>query len=179
MKKLFASLLAAASILAPSVAMAGNTPEDHLKLWKELQNQGVTTIYNHKVHCDGDSDGKYYIYSAMLIVCQDNMTNHLEEHTWTDNDFDTLRHEAHHVVQDCAYGSIGDGKTGPIFNYEELAEFLKLSSWSQDRLIILYNTLEEGGLDEISIQEEMEAYVVASDISATVIGSKLIEFCSE
>ena len=179
MKRLFVSLLAAASILTPGVAKAENTPEDHLALWKSLQDVGVTTIYNHRAHCNDGADGKYYTYAAMLIVCQDNMTTHLEEHGWTDNDFDTLRHEAHHVVQDCAYGTLADGQTGPIFDERDLVKFLKASSFTEDQLSQLYEMMKEDGLDELTIQEELEAYTVAKDISAADIRSKLIEFCSE
>jgi len=178
MKRLFVSLLAAASILAPSVK-AQNEPDDHIELWNALQEVGVTTFYNHRLHCDEGIDGKYYIHSAMLVVCQDNMTSHLVERNWTENDFDTLRHEAHHVVQDCAYGTLGDGITGPIFDEDDLISFLKASSWSQDQLSQLFSNLKNIGLDSITIQEEMEAYVVASDIPARDIKSKLIEFCSE
>ena len=180
MKRFFVSLLTAASILTPSVARAGNTPEDHLGLWNELQNQGVTTIYNHKLHCplDDSIDGRYYIHSAMLVVCQDNMKDHLVEQPWTENDFDTLRHEAHHVIQDCAHGTLGDGLTGLMFSEEDLIRFLQASSHSEERLAGLYQMMVTDGLDPLTIVEEMEAYVVASDIPANDIRLKLIEFCS-
>ena len=179
MKKFLLSVLTAASILTPGVAKAGNTPEDHLALWKSLQDVGVTTIYNHRAHCNDDVDGKYYIYSAMLVVCQDKMTTHLTEHSWTDNDFDTLRHEAHHVIQDCAHGTLADGETGPMFNDEDLVDFLKASSFTELQLSQLYSMMKEDGLDAITIKEELEAYTVAKDIPAADIRSKLIEFCSE
>ena len=178
MKKLIVSLLAAASILAPSVK-AQNEPDDHLALWKSLQDVGVTTIYNHRAHCNDGADGKYYIYAAMLVVCQDNMTTHLEEHGWTDNDFDTLRHEAHHVVQDCAHGTIADGETGPIFDERDLVKFLQASTFTEEQLSQLYSMMKEDGLDELTIQEELEAYTVAKDIPAADIRSKLIEFCTD
>ena len=177
MKRLFVSLLAAASILAPSVK-AQNEPEDHLALWKSLQDVGVTTIYNHRIHCNDDADGKYYIFSGVLIVCQDNMTSHLLEHAWTDNDFDTLRHEAHHVIQDCAHGVLADGDTGPMFNDEDLVKFLKASSFTEEQLDKLYSMMKADGLDAITIKEELEAYTVAKDIPAADIRSKLIEFCT-
>ena len=181
MKRLFVSLLAAASILTPSVAKAQNSPKDHLDLWNSLQSLGVTTLYNHTLHCpsDGSIDGKYYINSAMLIVCQDNMTSHLKEQEWTDNDFDTLRHEAHHVIQDCAHGELADGLTAPMFSEKDLVRFLKASSFTEEQLASLYGMMKADGLDDITIQEELEAHTVAKDIPAADIRSKLIEFCVE
>ena len=180
MKRLFVSLLAAVSILTPSVVRAENTAKDHHELWKELQNQGVTTIYNHKLHCPKDEslDGRYYIHAAMLVVCQDNMTSHLVEQPWTENDFDTLRHEAHHVIQDCASGVIGDGMTRPIFLKDDLIKFVSSSSIPEKRLDFLYSMMLNDGLDPETIAEEIEAYVVAYDISANDIRLKLIEVCS-
>ena len=179
MKRLFVSLLAAASILTPSVAKAQNTPEDHLDLWNSLQSLGVTTLYNHTLHCPEGIDGKYYIHSAVLVVCQDNMTSHLKEAMWTDNDFDTLRHEAHHVVQDCAHGSLGDGQTGPIFDEKDLVRFLKASSFTEEQLAGLYGMMKQDGMDDLTIQEELEAFTVAKDIPAADIRSKLVEFCTQ
>lgn len=181
MKKLFASLLVAASILTPGVAKANNTAEDHHALWKELQNQGVTTIYNHKLHCpkDGSVDGRYYLYSAMLIVCQDNMTAHLVEQPWTENDFDTLRHEAHHVIQDCARGVIGDGVSQPFFDEETYVDFVEASTIPMERLDELFEMMVNDGLDPMTIVEEIEAYIVAYEVPADSIRKKLIETCSK
>ena len=179
MKRLFVSLLAAVSILTPSVVRAENTANDHHELWKELQNQGVTTIYNHKLHCEDESvDGRYFIHAAMLVVCQDNMTSHLVEQPWTENDFDTLRHEAFHVIQDCASGIIGDGRTRPIFLSDDWIKFISSSSIPEKRLDSLLNMMLNDGLDPETIAEEMEAYVVAYDIPANDIRLKLIELCS-
>jgi len=181
MKNLFVSLLAAASILTPGVAKAQNSSSDHLQLWNALQQVGVTTFYNHPIHCHKDKkvDGLYYPYSAMLVVCQDNMTTPSKEQDWTPNDFDTLRHEAHHVVQDCAYGVLGDGRMGPMFTNDELVTFLDNSSYSYEQLNALYESLKGRGLNDMSIQEEMEAHVVASDIPAETISAKVIEFCTK
>ena len=39
--------------------------------------------------------------------------------------------------------------------------------------------MKEDGLDDLTIQEELEAYTVAKDIPAADIRSKLIEFCTD
>ena len=181
MKRLFVSLLAAVSILTPSVVRAENTANDHHELWKELQNQGVTTIYNHKLHCPKDQslDGRYYIHAAMLVVCQDNMTSHLVEQPWTQNDFDTLRHEAHHVIQDCARGVIGDGVSQPFFDEETYVEFVEASTIPKERLEEVFEMMVNDGLDPKTIVEEIEAYIVAYEVPADSIRTKLIETCSK
>ena len=179
MKRLFVSLLAAVSILTPSVVRAENTAKDHHALWKELQNQGVTTIYNHKLHCPKDQslDGRYYIHAAMLVVCQDNMTSHLKEEKWTENDYDTLRHEAHHVLQDCVTGRLADGHIGLFFTGDDHYSFVAKSSISEEELMGLYRNLEKSGLDTEQIKQEIEAYIVARDIPAEMIDSKLKQLC--
>ena len=41
----------------------------------------------------------------------------------------------------------------------------------------LYAMLEEQGLSDLVIQQEMEAYVVAEDVPASSIEQKVREFC--
>ena len=181
MKKFLISLFAATSIFTPGVALAENEPEDHLKLWNTLQNIGVTTVYNHKLHCvpGGDVSGIYYYNAGYLVVCQDNMSHHLKEEKWTDNDFDTLRHEAHHVLQDCVYGTLADGEIGLFFEGDEHYTFVGRSSMSEYEIGMLYDDLQSAGLDYDQIKQEIEAYVVARDIPASMIERKLKELCSK
>jgi hypothetical protein len=105
------------------------------------------------------------------------MVSHGKQEKWTANDLDTLRHEAHHVVQDCAAESLGDGILSTLFPEDELVEFLKNSSVSLENLQGLYSMLEEQGLSDLKIQQEMEAYVVAEDVPASSIEQKVREFC--
>ena len=181
MKKFLISVIAAASILTPGVALAENGPEDHRKLWNTLQSLGIVTLYNHKLHCDPnvDVDGIYYYNSGTLIICQDNMKSHLVEEQWTENDFDTLRHEAHHVLQDCSNGRLLDGKMGLFFQGDKHYQFVAGSSLSEEELMRLYRTLENAGLDYEGIKEEIEAHIVARDIPAQMIEQKLIQICSQ
>jgi len=111
------------------------------------------------------------------VICQDNMVSHGKQELWTVNDLDTLRHEAHHVVQDCAAESLGDGLLATLFPEDKLIEFLKNSSVSLEGLKGLYAMLKEQGLSDLTIQQEMEAYVVAEDVPASSIEQKLREFC--
>ena len=181
MNKFFSSALVSALAtvtLTASSAHAQNTFKDHEDLFRAIQEVGVTVTVNSKLHCDKGMDGIYYPAPMLLIICQDNMKTHAKYEAWTSNDLDTLRHEAHHVVQDCAAGGLGDGKLTTMFNENELVNFLKASpSYSLDELRSLYSGLNEDGLSNIVIQQELEAYVVAKDISAATISTKVRQFC--
>jgi len=170
------STLAAVGLTASS-AHAQNTFEDHETLYQTLQEVGVTVAVNSKLHCNEDRDGVYYPGIGLLVICQDNMVSHGKQENWTANDLDTLRHEAHHVVQDCAAESLGDGLLTTLFPEDKLVEFLKNSSVSLEGLKGLYEMLNEQGLSDLVIQQEMEAYVVARDIPASSINTKLRQFC--
>jgi hypothetical protein len=170
------SALATVSLTASS-AHAQNTFDDHEQLFNTLQDVGVTVAINSELHCVGDKDGVYYPYASLLVICQDNMVTYGKQEPWTDNDFDTLRHEAHHVVQDCAANSLGDGILSTLFPEDELIEFFKSSNVTTEQLKDLYATLQEQGMSDLKIQQEMEAYVVAYDVSASSISNKIREFC--
>jgi hypothetical protein len=115
----------------------------------------------------------------MLIVCQDNGVPGGPQVTWTLNDLDTLRHESHHVVQDCNEGTIADGLTDNLFYEEqELIEFISKSSLTTEQLKNLMESLKNDGLSYTSIMIEVEAYIVAKDIEASSIANKVREFCT-
>jgi hypothetical protein len=114
----------------------------------------------------------------MLVICQENReSNNSIQIDWTAEDLDTLRHEAHHLIQDCASGKIADDKITTVFTEDELVGFLEDSSYSDDQLLALYKTLKEQ-LSPEEILLELEAYAVAKDIPAREIKNKLIEFCA-
>ena len=180
MKKFLTSILASASLLVPNAALAENTFEDHVKLFNTLKHNGITVLLNHKLHCTHEEvDGFYHKNAALLVICQDNSYAGGPQVEWTANDLDTLRHEAHHVVQDCALGTIGDDRFQRLFNnQEDFIEFLAKSSFTAEQLTELVKILAEDGLSEEDILMEVEAYVVAQDIDATSISNKINEFCN-
>jgi len=163
--------------LTASSAYAQNTFKDHEKLYQTLEEVGVTVAVNSKLHCTGKNDGVYYPHIGLLVICQDDMVSYGKQEKWTANDLDTLRHEAHHVVQDCAAESLGDGILSTLFPEDELVEFLKSSSVSLEKLQGLYAMLDKQGLSDLRIQQELEAYVVARDVSASSIEQKIRQFC--
>ena len=110
MKNLFTTIVASASILlSPSIANAGNSFSDHVNLFNTLKEVGVTPLIN-SAHCKDGDYGLYHTTAQLLVVCQENRTANGDQVKWTLNDLDTLRHESHHVVQDCNNGKVGDGK---------------------------------------------------------------------
>ncbi len=180
MKKFLTSVLAGASVVLTSTpALAGNTYEDHVDLFNALNEVGIITSINNKIHCSPEVDGLYHTKAGILVVCQDNGVAGGPQVTWTENDLDTLRHEAHHVIQDCNEGTIADGLMDNLF-YEEgaLVDFISKSSLTTEQVKNLISVLEKDGLSARSIMIELEAYVVAKDIHASNIASKVREFCS-
>ena len=180
MKKFLTSLLAGVSLtLTPGLAQAGNTYEDHVHLFDTLKTVGITPLINSS-HCSSGSDGLYHTTARILIVCQDNSTAGGPQVNWTENDLDTLRHEAHHVIQDCNEGVMGDGQLGLFFHDEDdLVEFVANSSFSVEQVESIVKMLRNDGLSARDILLELEAYTVAADIEASLIAEKLVEFCSE
>ena len=179
MKKYILATLSALSLI-PFNSVHASTFKDHVKLWKVLDEIGVTTVVNNPVHCydaKPQLDGIYFPYSGLLVVCQDNRKPGEGQVKWTENDLDTLRHEAQHVIQDCNAGSLFDGKSLAMFDDKELIEFIEASSWTKQKVSDLYDRLKGFGLTDKEIHMEIEAYVVASGISPNAIAHKLLEFC--
>ena len=96
---------------------------------------------------------------------------------WTDNDLDTLRHEAQHVIQDCMVGGLGDMRSDTYFTHDELVEFLAKSSLTQDNIENIIQTYAADGASEEVIIMELEAFSVAADVDAASIAGAVRKFC--
>ena len=111
--------LAGALVLTTGVAGPANavTPhfQDHINLVHAVEAIGVDFLLN-PVSCAINSNtyGWYHGGLAQLVVCQENGYAGGPEVPWTDEDLDTLRHEAHHVVQDCVDG-VMDGSLDSVY----------------------------------------------------------------
>ena len=117
MKKLIAAALAATTAVVPIEAQA-STLEDHARLAAAIESTGITLKINPK-EC-GTKEGKVYgwywaAYSEM-VVCQENGTPGGPVVKWTEEDLDTLRHEAQHLIQDCMDGKM-DGRLQSVYKY--------------------------------------------------------------
>ena len=150
----------------------------HNELVQSILDTGISTQLNVGSNCRGGADGTYYPTRRILSVCQDNAPRpHWGEVRWTANDLDTLRHEAHHIVQDCAAdGRIG-GKIGPMFQDEtKFWSFVKrgLSKTKGEWIVKNYSAK---GADEVTVLMELEAFAVADNVAPTVIAASVRKYC--
>tara|TARA_A100001201_G_scaffold32305_3_gene34814 strand:- start:12353 stop:12883 length:531 start_codon:yes stop_codon:yes gene_type:complete len=175
--KFLTSFLLGSSLFLTS---APKIVDDHAKLWDSLERAGVNIVLNDVDFCGDDlADGAYIPVIKALVVCQDNASPLSSRQVdWTSNDLDTLRHESHHVVQDCLLGELGDGESEPLFNTREsLKSFVDniLSEEQIDRIVTNYREL---GFDREVIIMEIEAFAVASGVSPDKIADAINKFCN-
>jgi len=93
----------------------------------------------------------------------------------SDDDLDTIRHEAHHIIQDCQDGVI-DGRLDRYFSDPaKRAEFMEsYPDWKEYKIVEEYR---EDGASEHVIRLELEAWAVADLVSAEAIHSVLKREC--
>ena len=178
-QKIASGFVGLSLLLTPGVK--AGVEEDHDVLWNALEEVGVELYLNDTEYCDAD-EGVAGLYSPshnVMIICQDErIPISSREVEWTDNDYDTLRHEAHHVVQDCVAG-LENGNMGAYFDDEDTyTEFVKtaLTDKQIDRIVKTYR--ESGGTDEVVVHE-VEAFAVASSIPADSIARALVKVCNQ
>ncbi len=154
------------------------SPEAHKRLVGAVESIGVTVLINNYQLCDDDSDGMYSSGYGAMVICQDNMIKPDKVVAWTENDYDTLRHEAHHIVQDCIDGQRGDNNLETVFEGRELAEFVYNSGIGEQELEGIIGTYQgKRGLDDEQTMVEIEAFAVARSISADSITNTLLRVC--
>ena len=107
--------LTAATLATPAMA---NTYDDHNYLIDQVKATGVR-FYINPNQCDTvNADGWFTTFrdgSQAMVVCQDNkVKGSTRQVAWTANDLDTIRHEAHHLTQDCMDGRL-DGSLGSVY----------------------------------------------------------------
>lgn len=177
MKKFIATATAIAASLIATPSLADQQfHNDHVLIVENLSKVGVTMVINNRIHCPSSraGGGSYYPGNAMLIVCQDNGLSDGKLVKWTSNDYNTLRHEAHHVVQDCVEGDISDNRMRMLFNNEDFLEFTK---GLEEIVNYIYDDQRKMGNSGDHAMEEVEAYIVAEYIDAPAIAEKVLEFC--
>ena len=180
MKRFITGAIAALSVITPTASLANDSFEQHEELWQSLERAGVTVVVNTKADCsNAEVDGKYYIWRRRLAICQDNATvMNGKQVDWTANDLDTLRHEAHHVVQDCVGGVLADGDLTPLFEDQaDFAKFITVSPMSKERITRIHTWLTENEANERDVHLELEAYLVADGVEASSIAAKIDKLC--
>jgi len=151
----------------------------HDKLVKTLKEVGVKVVINASEDCRPNTAvaGVYSSGSRELVICQDNRTGYNTVVKWTVNDLDTLRHEAQHVVQDCAHGQLGDLTFLPLVGAEGVEPFARRAGLTQKEIDNVTGTYILSGASDEDVLLEIEAYAVAKSISPTDISTKLISAC--
>ena len=107
------------AIMAGSVTPASaNTFDDHNHLLDMVKAAGVEVKINPS-SCDTmRAMGWFATYKngyQELVICQENKVKGSSRQVrWTAEDLDTVRHEAHHLTQDCMDGRL-DGSLGSVY----------------------------------------------------------------
>jgi len=180
--KIFSKLVSTilgSSLLFFTPSLEAKASDGHEELWDTLQQVGITIVVNNTPHCrEGTISGAYLPMDRTLIVCQDNRGPFTTKQiAWTRNDLDTLRHEAHHVVQDCLEGGMGDGYARPMFDdKQEFNQFVQsaLNMAQIDNIIESYRRY--GATDHVVLLE-LEAFAVAKDIDPELIADAIMNLC--
>ena len=192
--KLLSSVLAAAVSLtaaAPAIASPANPTDDpnnfqrHVELVQTLEDLGVKVYLNHS-SCHqpqlGRISGYYMSQTKTMVICQDNARIGQEGVPFTANDLDTIRHESHHVVQDCIDG-IGNQRLHnmfPIIAAEgelNLQQFVSASGLSEETLLRIFSDYSAMGMNKEVIALEFEAFAVAYAVPAATIAEVLKAQC--
>ena len=181
MKKLLALLALTATTVAGTPAFAQNTIQDHQRLKETLERLNVPVFVNDQEYCDDNWGGGAYVTRgsrSAIMVCQDEGKGVRDGQMvgWTANDLDSLRHEAHHVLQDCTVGYLADGRLGTYINEDDIVSFVK-DILPQKRIAHIIETYTERGADEETVVLELEAFAVAEAISASQIARSLNRVC--
>jgi len=151
-----AAAVATAFSMAPVQA---RTMAAHERLIDEVQRVGVSIYLNPK-ECFGASfDGYYQSAASRMVICQDyGVPGSNQQSNWTANDLDTLRHESHHVVQDCMGVIRGNSELGTIYTkpFEFAQQFF--GTITIQNIVSTYK--DKGASPEVQVLE-VEAFAVA------------------
>ena len=153
--------------------------ENHKELWNALEEVGVELYLNDTEYCAAD-EGVSGLYSPRLnvmVICQDErIPISSREVEWTDNDYDTLRHEAHHVVQDCVAGLENEQMSTYFDDKDTYTEFVK-TALTENQFDNIVQTYREGGSSDEMVIQEVEAFAVANSIPPDSIARALLKLC--
>ena len=174
-RKLVSTALGLSLLFVPEVK-ARDSFDEHKVLWDSLERAGVSILLNDTNLCDNGASGMYSPAHRILVVCQDErLPLTTREVEWTANDFDTLRHEAHHVLQDCLDGFNNDTIV-PLFRDDNLREFVN-NALTEKQIGSIIKTYREVGGDDDVIRTELEAFAVAASVSPGTIAQSIDKTC--
>ena len=177
MRKLFLAAIAALAAFTPTAGLTTGSFAEHKRLYDTIHSFGVRVVINHPKYCVDSVDGSYHSYERILSICQDNADYSNKETDWTENDLDTLRHEAHHMIQDCALGGLGDAQLSLLFGDMAQAKAFVQSVLPQSQQERLMGLDTYSGHNAYRQMIELEAFATAAAISPNDITDKMNEVC--
>ena len=108
---MFKPLLASLTILCTSVPSMAQSNHTHHQMLVDIVKANNVTVYinpdglcNPKTNGDRKIFGFYAGADQLLVICQEEAMRrgvYDAQYAWSEEDYDTLRHESHHLVQDC------------------------------------------------------------------------------
>jgi len=158
-KALALAAATATSIIAAPAVEARGTYAEHGQLGNAIKSTGVVLKFNPMKCNERDSFGWYWSDGNEMVICQENRSRYsTAEVQWTEEDLDTLRHEAQHLVQDCMDGS-QNGRLGSVYKDPIALAKDVLSQGQIENIVDAY--VEQGASEHIVIME-LEAFSVAA-----------------
>ena len=152
------SALTALATLAPGAMAKSNYPA-HVSLGRTIRATGVNLKFNPAECDEKNAMGWYWAYKNEMVICQENRRRGFgfqHEVRWTEEDLDTLRHEAQHLIQDCMDGS----RQGALSSvYRDVPTLVKSTLSTQAIQSIMRSYSDKS--DHI-IMMELEAFAVAA-----------------
>ena len=156
--------------------------QDHIELLNTLSDMGVDVQINNPHICSKERGTAGFWIGArkLFVLCQESIRKSAkplytgEVFQASDDDLDTIRHEAHHVIQDCMDGTI-DGQLSAYLNPENSVEFLSYyPDWKEEYITKQYRDM---GASNHVIEMEIEAWAVADMVSVDMIHEVLKREC--
>ena len=149
--------LAAVTTIIPTAAEAKNVDQAHIRLAQAVRTTGITLKIN-PADCKKNPNtyGWYWAAKKEMVICQERATRTDVETYWTEEDLDTLRHEAQHLVQDCRDGQL-NGDLDAVYSKPIV---LAQNVLGRDRIMSILETYSEAS-DHIKVME-LEAFSVAA-----------------
>ncbi len=158
MKNLLPIAAAVATVFTVAPAQA-STMAAHERLVTAVQNTGVHIVLNPPQCKFASYAGYYRSASRRMVICQTHgIDGSYSQTTWTANDLDTLRHEAHHVAQDCIGGHIANNSLGTIYVKPFAFARQYFGTYQINNIVSVYKG--RGASDHVTVLE-VEAFAVA------------------
>ncbi len=158
MKNFLPIAAAVATVFSMAPAQA-STMSSHERLITQLQREGISIVLNPPECKFASFAGYYRSASQRMVICQTHgIDGSYKQTKWTANDLDTLRHEAHHVAQDCIAGRIADNSLGTIYVKPFAFARQFFGTYQINNIVSVYK--DRGASDHMTVLE-VEAFAVA------------------